>query len=84
MFNDVQRCYMCKIGEIGDFKLRQAYEKLCVNGVLKDEYKVVKDKGLTCALYVPNVSKTEWIKIVLSCVHDKQMWFEFGPMKITK
>lgn len=28
-------------------EIREAYEKLCIDGVLKDEYKIVERKGLT-------------------------------------
>lgn len=66
MINDIYRCYMCKVREIGDFELRQSYDKLCGNGVLKDEYNIMKNKGLNSALDMPNVFKTEWIKVVLS------------------
>lgn len=66
MVNDVCSCYMCKIGEIGDFEIRQAYEKLYDNGVLKDEYKIVKTKGLTDALDILNILKTKWIRVILS------------------
>lgn len=44
---------MYKIGEVGDMELREAYGKLCDNGVLKEEYKIVKWKGLTHALAFP-------------------------------
>lgn len=56
---------MCNIGEIGDFEIREAYAKLCENGVLKKEYKIVKEKDLTRDLELPNVFKIEWIKIIL-------------------
>ena len=32
---------MCKIGEVGDFELRNAYDKLCENGQLKEEHNIV-------------------------------------------
>ena len=40
-------------------EIRQAYEKICENGVLKDEYKIIERKGLTHALEFPTVFKTE-------------------------
>ena len=66
MVQDVRRCYNCKIGSIGDLEIREACDRLCENGVLKEEYKIVKRKGLTCALDFPTVFKTKWIRIVLS------------------
>ena len=47
MVQDVRKCYNCKIGAIGDIEIREAYDRLCVNGVLKDEFKIVERKGLT-------------------------------------
>ena len=65
-------------------EVRQAYEKLCENGVLKDEFKIVERKGLTCALDFPTIFKTEWIKIFLTRIHDGCLWLEGGLIKITK
>ena len=47
MVQDVRKCYNCKIGGIGDMEIREAYERLCVDRFLKDEYKIVERKGLT-------------------------------------
>lgn len=84
MIQDVKCCYTCKVGSIGDIEIRETYGKLCENRVLKDEFKIVETKGLTCALDFPNVFKTEWIKIVLSRIHDNSIWLENGLVKITK
>lgn len=84
MIQDVRRCYNCKVGTIDDFELREAYDKLCENGVLKDEFSIVERKGLTRALEFPTVFKTEWVKLVLSRIHDGCIWLESGPVKITK
>ena len=82
MVHDVRLCYMCKIEEIGDFELRSAYDKLCDNGRLKDEHKVLVEKGLTLALNFPKVFKLEWIKIVLIHIHETKLWLENRLMKI--
>ena len=37
MVQDVRRCYNYKIGSIGDMEMREAYDRLCENGVLKEE-----------------------------------------------
>ena len=57
---------------------------LCENGVLKEEYKIIEKKGLTRALDFPNVFRIEWIRIVLSRIHDGSLWLENGPINITK
>ena len=59
MIQDVRCCYTCKVGSIGDMDIRETYGKLCENGVLKDELKIVKRKRLTCVLDFPNVFKIE-------------------------
>ena len=53
MINDVRDCYTYKIGEVGDFELREAYGQLYENGELEDEFKIAKTKGLTCTLGFP-------------------------------
>ena len=57
MIQDVRCCYTCKVGSIGDMEIRDLYGKLCVDGVLKEENKIVEIKGLTCALNFSNVFK---------------------------
>ena len=49
-----------------------------------EEFKIVERKGLTCALEFPTIFKIEWIKIVLSRIHDGCLWLEGGPIKIMK
>ena len=66
MVQDVRKCYNCKIGSIGDMQIRDAYNIICENGVLKEEYKNIEKKGLTGALDFPNVFKKSWIRIVIS------------------
>ena len=84
MVQDVRKCYNCKIGAIGDLEIFNAFDKLCDNGTLKDEFSIVEKKGLTKALVFPSIFKTEWIRIVLSRIHDGSFWLEQGPVKITK
>ena len=84
MVQDVRKCYNCKIGAIGDMEISQVYDRLCVNGVLKVEYKIAEKKGLTYALGYPMTFKIEWIRIVLSKIHDGSLWLKDVPIKITK
>lgn len=58
MIQDVRKCYNYLIGSIGDMEIREAYGKLCENGVLREEFKIVEKKRLTCALDFPNIFKT--------------------------
>ena len=59
MIQDVCKCYNCKVGRIGDMELRDAYDKLCDNGILKEEFSIVEKNGLTCALDFPIAFKME-------------------------
>ena len=61
-----------------------SFDELCDKGILKDEFSIVEKKGLTKALVFPIVFKMEWIRIVLSRIHDGAFWLETKPMKITK
>ena len=72
------------MGAIGDLEIPNAFDKLCDNGKLKDEFSIVEKKGLTKALAFPTMFKTEWIRIVLSRIHDGAFWLEIGPVKFTK
>ena len=84
MIQDVRKWYNCKVGSIGDMELRDAYDKLCDNGVLKEEFSIFEKKGLMHALDFPIAFKIEWIKIILRRIHDGYIWLEGGPVKITK
>lgn len=63
-------------------EMREAYERLCEKGVLKEEYQIIEKKGLTHALEFPTIFKIEWIRIVLSKIHDGSLWLEDGLVKI--
>ena len=59
----VRSCNMCKVTEIGDYEMWASYDKLCDNGNLKDENKII---AINCALALMKVFKVEWINIFLS------------------
>ena len=84
MIQDVRKCYNFKVGGIGDMEIWKSYDRVCDNEVLKEEFSIVEKKGLTCALEFPMTFKTEWVKIVLRKIHDRCIWLEGGPIKITK
>ena len=65
-------------------EIREAYDRLCENEVLREGYKIVETKGLTHALEFPTIFKTEWIIIVFSRIHDGILCLEDGPVKISK
>lgn len=84
MIQDMRKCYNCKVEGVGYMEIRQSYDRLCKNGVLKEEFNIVERKGLTHALDFPTTFKTEWIKSMLSRIHNKCIFLEGGPIKITK
>ena len=84
MVQVVHKCYNFKIGAITDLEIANAYEKLCVDGKLKNEFAIVQKKTLTKALAFPTMFKTEWITIVLSRIHDGSFWLETSPINFTK
>lgn len=84
MVQDVHRFYNCKIGAIGDLEIYNAYDKLCEKKILKDEFSIIERKGLTKALEFPIVFKVEWVRIVLSKIHDGAFWLEMELVKFTK
>lgn len=82
MIQYVRYFYTCKLGSIGDIKIRETYGKLCENRVLKEEFKIVERKGLPHALDFLNVFKTGRIKIVLRKIHDNSIWLDNGLVNI--
>ena len=70
MVQDVHKCYNYKVGAIGDLEIVNTYDKLCVDGKLKDKFAIVEKKTLTKALVFPIVFKIEWIRIFLSRIYD--------------
>lgn len=59
MIQNVQCYYTNKVAKVGDMEIREIYQKLCDNGVLKEENKIIKRKGLTSALEFHHLFKTE-------------------------
>lgn len=59
MIQDVRCCYNGKVREVGNMDIRGAYSKMCDNGFLREENKIVKQKGLTCSLDFPQMFKIE-------------------------
>ena len=51
---------------------------------MKNEFSIIERKGLTKTLEFPIVFKIEWVRIVLSRIHDGAFWLESGPVKFTK
>ena len=48
----------------------EAYNNLCKNRVLNEEFQIIEKKGIIRALDFPIVFKTKRIRIVLNMIHD--------------
>ena len=83
MIHDVRSYYVWKIREVGDYEIKETYEKLCIDGILKDEFQIIERKGLTHALEFLRNCKIEQIKVILRKVHDMMYWLQNGPVEIT-
>ena len=75
---------MCKIGEVGNYEIREYYEKMCNEGILKHKFQIVERIGLTHALEFLKKFKVGWIKVVLRRIHDMKYWLQNSPVEITK
>ena len=84
MIQDVKKCYNCKNCSNFDMEIIESHGKICEKSMLREEFKIVKKKGLTHLLDFCNIFKTKWIRIVLSRNHDSLVWLDNGPIKITK
>lgn len=84
LVEDVRFFTKCCVEELGHVEIKDTYDELCTDGKLNSKYEHIKIKGLTEALTYPRVFKPQWVKFVLSRVHDDFMWLEEQPFKITK
>lgn len=84
LVEDVKFFTKCQVEELGHVEIKDTYDELCTDGKLDSKYEHIKIKGLTEALTYPHVFKAQWVKLVLSRVHDDFMWLEEQPFKITK
>ena len=66
MLDDVQDYSKCKIVELGAEMIKKGYEKMCSNGVLKDQHKYLLMKCLTYAMDILIKFHPEWIKFIIT------------------
>ena len=64
------------IQDIGTLKMDESLEKICVNDILKLEHQHLEAKGLTHILHMPHEFQVNWIRFILSRVHNGQLWLE--------
>ena len=84
MIHDVRSCYMCIIGEVRDYKIREACKKSCNEETFNNEFQTIERKGLTRVLEFLWNFIIKWIKVILSKVHDMKYWLKNELVEITK
>lgn len=85
LVEDVCSFIHCKFEDLGDKFIQDEFKGFCDNGLLKEEHMHLKTKGLSHAIDIPNQFHVDWIRYVLSRVHDWFLWLEVeAPIKITK
>lgn len=74
LVEDVRFFTKCCVEELGHVEISDTYAELYTDGKLDSKFEHIKIKGLTEALVYPRVFKPQWVKFVLSRVHDDFMW----------
>lgn len=63
--------------------MNEAYNKLCVDGALKQKYQHLETKGLTHFSHMPRKFQVKWIRFIIIYVHNGKLWLDH-PIKILK
>lgn len=81
---DITSYIHCKLEDLGTLAIYNQYWKLCdKQGLLKDQFRRVADKGFHHALNFLNDFEEEHVRYVLRKIHDQFIWLD-RPHKITK
>lgn len=84
LVEDIRSYIHYKLEELGEKFIRKEFKGLCVNDQFKVEYLPLKTKGLSNAIDFPDQSHFNWVRYVLSKVHDQFLWLEAQALiKIT-
>jgi len=71
--------------DFGESKLMDIYHKQLIDDSfeIKPQYKAIRDKHFAQCIHFPYFEEDEWVRYVLSRVHDNFLWLN-KPFKITK
>ncbi|GLJ36888.1 hypothetical protein SUGI_0745720 [Cryptomeria japonica] len=76
LVEDVRFFTKCRVEELGNVEIKNAYDELCTDGKMDNKYEHIKIKGLTKALTYPRVFKPQWVKgLKLNNVTDPELKF---------
>lgn len=85
LVEDIHSFIHCKLEELGNKFIQDEFKGFCDYGLLKAKHMHLKTKGLLYVVDIHNQFHADWIKYVLSRMHDQFLWLEVeAPIKITK
>lgn len=68
--HDIDSFYHYSIQELGTLEMNEAYNELCLDGVMKPKHKHLEMKDLMHILHMLRDFQVKWIRFILSRVHD--------------
>lgn len=82
---DIRVYSHCNIEELGNAQMLKLYIDHMIDrmGNLKPEFKMLEEKGFTQFVNFSDFDEPEWVRYILSKIHDKFMWLD-KPHEITK
>lgn len=82
---DIRAYIHSNIEELGSAPMMKLYthHMICRMGSLKLEFKSIEEKGFTQFINFSVFDEPEWVKYILSRMHNKFMWL-YKPYKINK
>lgn len=82
---DIRAYIHCNIDELGSAQMLKLYTQHMIDGMgnLKLEFKLIEEKGFTQFIKFLVFDEPEWVRYILSRMHDEFMWLD-KPHKITK
>ena len=65
LINDIRTHFKCNVQEIGTLEMDNSLAEMCVDEVLKLEFKHLETKGLTNIPHLPQNFQVKWIRYIL-------------------
>lgn len=85
LVEDIHSIIHWKSEKLGDKFIQNEFNGFCNHDLLKAEYLHLKTNGFSNAVDFLDQFNVDWVRYVLSRVHDKFLWLEAkAPIKIIK